>query len=134
MTTKQRTLLDKFIRFASVGAFGVVVQYLVLILLVEVFDLNTVLASGCGFVIAAWVNYYLNYHYTFASEKCHRETFVKFSIIAGIGLLLNSAIIAAATGMLSLHYLLAQALAIGVVLIWNFSGNLLWTFKEHKPA
>ena len=132
MSSKQTTLLEKFIRFACVGAFGVVVQYLILIVLIELFAQNTVIASAAGFVVAAGVNYFLNYHFTFASDKRHHETLPKFAIIASIGLVLNSAIIAAGTELLGLHYLLAQALAIGVVLIWNFFGNLLWTFNDRK--
>jgi len=134
MSSKQTTLLEKFIRFACVGAFGVVVQYLILIVLIELFAQNTVIASAAGFVVAAGVNYYLNYHFTFASEKRHHETLVKFAIIASIGLALNSAIIALGTELLALHYLLAQALAIGVVLIWNFFGNLLWTFNDSEAG
>ena len=133
-STPQRTLTGKFVRFAFVGTFGMVVQYSVLIVLIEVFSQNTVMASALGFVVAASVNYYLNYHYTFASEKRHHETLVKFFIVASVGLLLNSVIMAFGTETLALHYLIAQALAIGMVLIWNFFGNLLWTFKDGKAA
>jgi len=129
-STPPSSLRDKFIRFACVGAVGAGVQYLVLIGLIELFAQNAVVASAIGFAVAAWVNYYLNYHYTFASEKRHHETLVKFSIIASIGLMLNSAIVALATEAFALHYLIAQTAAIGVVLIWNFFGNLLWTFKD----
>jgi len=127
-----RELSKKFTRFAAVGAFGVLVQYAVLIALIELFSWNAVIASGVGFLLAAGVNYYLNYRYTFESKKRHYEAFVKFSIIASAGLVLNSVIIAGCTELLALHYLLAQAVAIGVVLIWNFAGNLLWTFNDKE--
>jgi putative flippase GtrA len=45
-----------------------------------------------------------------------------------IGMLTNAAIMAACVELLGLHYLLAQLLAIAVVLSWSYTANRLWTF------
>jgi putative flippase GtrA len=37
---------------------------------------------------------------------------------------------AVAIEFFKLHYLLSQVIATGVILIWTFLGNRLWTFKE----
>jgi putative flippase GtrA len=34
-----------------------------------------------------------------------------------------------AISLIQLHYLIAQVIATGIVLIWNFLGNRIWTFR-----
>lgn len=87
-------------------------------------------ASGIGFGISALSNYLLNYHLTFKSRNAHVEAATKFFIIAMLGLLLNSVIMLVGTEILIMHYLLAQVMATGIVLVWNFTGNYLWSFRE----
>ncbi len=123
-------ILSQFLYFAGVGAIGTLVQYVVLIGLAQITDISPVLTSAAGFVLGAFVNYILNYRYTFRSTKNHREAMTKFMAVALVGLILNTFIMAVATEYFTLHYLLAQILATGLVLIWNFSVNLLWTFRE----
>jgi putative flippase GtrA len=33
-----------------------------------------------------------------------------------------------------MHYLPAQMIATGPVLIWNFTGNYMWTFRKESHA
>lgn len=126
------TLLTKFVKFTGVGAIGTLVHYGILILLVQSISLDAVLASTAGFLAGAFTNYLLNYHYTFSSNKLHRETITKFFAVSLAGMLLNAMIMSVCTDMFDLHYLLAQILATGLVLIWNFSANHAWTFRENE--
>jgi putative flippase GtrA len=81
-----------------------------------------------GFSGGAMVNYFLNYYVTFKSTKSHHEAMIKFSIVAVIGLILNTLMMALAIEVFALYYLLAQVISTGLVLFWNFIGNRLWTF------
>ena len=83
-----------------------------------------------GAVLGALVNYVLNRRYTFRSGKGHREALTKFFVVAGAGLLLNGLIMWLFVDGLGLYYLLAQLLATGLVLVWNFAGNRCWTFND----
>ena len=123
-------LLTQFIRFTGVGTVGTLAHYGVLILLVQGMGLDVVMASTAGFIVGALINYVLNYHYTFASKKLHREAMSKFFTVALIGMLFNGVIMALCSNVLDLHYLLAQILATGLVLLWGFSANRWWTFRE----
>jgi len=123
---------SKFVRFLGVGVFCTAAHYAVLVLLVQWATLAAVQASAIGFAVGALVNYVLNYRFTFRSTKRHREAMLKFFIVAIIGLGLNTACMAVGVGPLRLHYLLSQILATGLVLIWNFTGNHLWTFRQMK--
>jgi putative flippase GtrA len=96
--------------------------------MVQIAGTGPVSGSMAGFGAGVLVNYCLNYHLTFKSNKPHRTALPKFLVIAMAGLCLNTLIMALATEWL--HYLLSQALATAPVLAWNFLCNRLWTFRE----
>lgn len=122
----------QFILFAAVGAVGTAGQYLALFILVEGGLLNKVPASVAGFAVGAVINYFLNYRFTFNSNKSHREAITKFFIVAIIGAAINTALFYMGIHLLHLYYMLAQVVATVIVLLWNFIANKLWTFKaEH---
>jgi putative flippase GtrA len=124
----QRETITQFLGFAGVGAVGTAAHYLVLIGLVQGSGTNAVPASVAGFVVGALVNYTLNYHVIFRSDKSHLTAASKFMAIALVGLLLNTAIVWFAVNTLGIHYLVSQILATALVLVWNYAGNRIWTF------
>jgi putative flippase GtrA len=121
-----------FVRFAVVGTLATGIQYLILIALVHGAKAHPTGASSIGFVASSAVNYVLNYHYTFRSNRRHGPAAVKFALLAGVGLLLNAAIVQVLIGA-GWHYMLAQVCATAVVLVWNFAGNSLWIFGLTHP-
>ena len=123
-------LIAQFLRFAGVGILGTAVHYAILILLVHAGASGPIFASSCGFVGGAFTNYFLNYRYTFHSAVTHFVGLPKFFTVAAAGLLLNSLVMSVAITSVNLHYLIAQIVATAIVLIWNFLGNRIWTFKE----
>jgi len=125
-------VFSQFIRFAGVGVVGTVVHYSVLIISVQFLRVPPVPASVMGFVLGGIVNYYLNYRITFRSNKKHYETFSKFFSIAFVGLLFNTVLMALFAEILNWHYLISQIMTTGLVLLWNFAGNKLWTFREKQ--
>jgi putative flippase GtrA len=44
-------------------------------------------------------------------------------------MLLNAATMSIGVYVLALHYLLAQAVATGFVLVWTYGANRYWTFR-----
>jgi putative flippase GtrA len=124
----------QFVCFAGVGVAGTCVHYAVLIVLVEVLGVSAVPGSTAGFVVGALVNYLLNHRITFRSHQPHREVAPKFYAVALTGFVLNATIMTLATHGFTVPYLLAQAAATAVVLLWNFSANRWWTFKESSNA
>ncbi|MDH5512964.1 MAG: GtrA family protein [Gammaproteobacteria bacterium] len=128
--TPLHRLAIQFLRFAMVGGIATAIHFLILITLVRGADMNAVWASALGFTFSAICNYYLNYRFTFRSNTAHRHAVMKFVAVACVGLALNSLTMLIATEYLGTHYLLAQVIATGLVLLWSFSGNRWWTFNR----
>ncbi|MDE1182977.1 GtrA family protein [Paraburkholderia sp.] len=125
-------LIKLFLRFASAGATGTLCQYVILFIVVQGAGGNPVLGSLLGALAGAVVNYVLAYSFVFRSTKKHTETIYKFLIIAGGSLLLNTALMYLLTQMLHANYLLSQLLTSGLLLLYSFAANSVWTFKEHR--
>ncbi len=59
--TNLREIIAQLAKFTIVGAFGTLVHYVILILLVEKSGAEAVVASSAGAAAGAFVNYFLNY-------------------------------------------------------------------------
>jgi putative flippase GtrA len=122
-------MLWRFYKFVFVGSCATAIQYMLLTFLVEMYDLRASVASTIGFVVAAAVNYLLNRRFTFQSTARHSTAILKFLSVALVGVTLNAALIGWFEAHTTVHYLLAQTFATTVVLLWNYAGNAIWTFR-----
>ena len=120
--------LREFLGFFGVGIIATAVHYLVLVGLASGLGINPVLSAACGYICGAIVSYRVNYTVTFRSERRHSQAALRFLTVAVIGLIFNSVLVDFGISALGLHYLLAQILATGIVFVWNFVANKLWTF------
>jgi putative flippase GtrA len=123
-------LLRQFLTFAGVGVVAAVAHYGVLIVLVEIFKIAPVIATLWGFLAGAAVSYWLNRHFTFRSDRPHREAAPRFLAVSTGGFVLNGLIMFVLNEHWGVPYLLAQVIATLIVLVWNFSANRLWTFRD----
>ena len=121
----------KFVKFCIVGFSGMAIDFGVTWLLKEKVKLNAYLSNSCGFVLAASNNYFLNRIWTFEShnEKIAGE-YTSFFVIAIIGLGINNLVIWALYSKMKLNFYFAKLFAIGVVTVWNFGMNYLFTFSR----
>ena len=127
---KHSGTIGQFLLFAGVGAVGTLGHYTTLIVLVQFWTVDPVFASSVGFVVGAVINYILNYHFTFQSKKRHAEALTKFLIVAVIGAVINAFIMYIGVENTNFNYMIVQLFATGVVLLWNFIVNKLWTFAH----
>jgi putative flippase GtrA len=123
-------VIKQFSLFSLVGAIGTAAHYALLIFLVSALAVHPVVASAAGAVLGAAINYALNYRFTFRSTRRHHEALPRFLAIAAVGLGLNTALMWLLVEPLHVHYLVAQFIATGCVLLWNYLGNRHWTFAR----
>ena len=127
-----RKLLGRFLKWSAVGVSGAVVDYGILIALVELAKFDPLIAQAISFTCAVINNYILNRLWTFGDIK-HKGPavqFVQFFIVSVVGLGTRTAIFWLLFELLDFWYIVATAIAIIIVLIWNFFANLAWTFRE----
>ena len=129
--------LVRFLKFATVGAVGMVVDLSTLTLSREVWGLPLELAIGLGFTLAVLSNFTWNRLWTFPESRKRPLSgqLVQFTVVNVVGLGINEAVI------LGLHplflmalsdppaYLAAKIIAIGIVLFWNYFINRTWTYR-----
>ncbi len=87
-------------------------------------------ASLSGYVAGAVINYALNYAVTFASQRPHREAAPRFFAVAGLGLVLNLAIVALLHHWAAWHPLAAQLIATLLCLLATYALNARWSFRD----
>jgi putative flippase GtrA len=128
---------ERFLKFATVGVIGMVVDFAVLNLLVQVFHLPVLVANIFSFSAAVVSNFTWNRLWTFPESRLRPlfRQLGQFALVNVVGLLINEivlfAVLQAIQGVVPppLNYNLAKAFAIGVVLFWNYFVNRLWTYK-----
>ena len=121
-------LLAQFVRYGGAGAVGTAAHFATLAALVQFAGAGPVAASTLGAVVGAIINYALNYRFTFASRRAHHIALPRFGAISVAGIVLNAAVLSVVLELVQPHYLVAQVVATGVVLIVAFLANRKWTF------
>jgi len=121
------------VKFAAVGLLGMGIDFFITWICKEKLQINKFIANGIGFSIAVVNNYIFNRIWTFSSKNPQVfQQFLYFLGISSIGLLLNTSFLYLFHQKLKLNFYLSKLLAIGIVFIWNFTANLLFTFSNGK--
>ena len=123
-------LSRQFAAFSGVGVVAAVVHYGALIGLVELARWNPVAATLVGYAGGGVVSYALNRRLTYASDRPHAEATWRFAVVALVGFLLTGLVMQVFTGRFGAPYLPAQLVTTGIVLVWSFVANRVWTFAR----
>ncbi|MFC1921816.1 GtrA family protein [Chloroflexota bacterium] len=140
----------RFFRFAAVGIIGAVVDFGTFNLLTSFAGMTAVWASVFSFIAAIISNFTWNRYWTYPDSRTKpitRQVF-QFSLVSIVGLLIRTPIIALLEplftrlltrsqflpiGFLTAEFLadnLALAVAVIVVMFWNFFINRYWTYDD----
>ncbi len=122
-----------FLRFLLVGGSATALHYLIMALLVGVLDLAPGTGSATGYCISTLYNYWANARFTFEGQHDHAHSLPRFLVTALAGLGINQLVL---LGLIHLGVpvALAQILATGCVLLWNYFINALWAFRTRHPS
>ena len=138
----------RFFRFAVVGVIGAVIDFGTMNLLTRVFDASLVFAGTISFISAIISNFIWNRYWTYPESRSRSiaKQLTMFFAVNLAGMLIRIPI---------LHYVeppmhtffngftlnlpvdadfLAKnftlALAVGIVMLWNFFANRYWTYND----
>ena len=82
-----------------------------------------------GFIAAATTNYLLNRWWTFQSTNPQvGAEYAKYFLISVVGLGIDTLTVYLLNGKLKWNFYLSKVFAVGAAMVWNFFGNLLFTF------
>lgn len=122
----------QFIKFCVVGTTSAIVHFSLLYGLTEGFQIWYVYSNGVGFVVSCILNFVSNKLWTFRNTERGSvivRQVVKFSVVLGVGLVLNTILIFTITEHYGLDYRLSWFIAASIIAFWNFSLNRFWTFR-----
>jgi putative flippase GtrA len=143
---KERT---RFIKFAIVGSIGAVVDFGIMNILTQL-STPFVVSSIISFIAAVISNFLLNRYWTYpdSREKTFTQQMVQFFIISLVGLAIRTPMLAwmetrlikLSAAVIPLTFLTPEiighnvslAIAILVVMMWNFFANRYWTYSDVK--
>jgi putative flippase GtrA len=125
------SLFLKLVKFALVGFGCMLLDFSMTYFLKEIVKLNKYVSNSISFAIAVFVSYYLNRNWTFHNTSANvTEQFIRFLAVATIGLILNNLTTYFFTEKRSYNFYFSKILATALVVLWNFSMNILFTFAK----
>ena len=155
-----RREFSRFVKFLFVGTIGAIVDFGTFNLLTLLFGFWSVVASMLSFTAAVTSNFIWNYHWTYPDSRSKPlgKQAVQFTLVNLVGLAIRTPVFAlsekpftqlstkfltflppsippGAESILPLNNLvlgrnLALALAVIIVLFWNFGINRIWTYSD----
>ena len=116
-------------KFSTVGATGYVVNLAVYTTLVHA-GLHYNVAAFCSFLVAVTNNYTWNRLWTFRGQRGHiAYQGIRFLIVSLCALAANELLLTALVAV-GVGKIVAQAIAVVLVMPINFVGNKLWSFRR----
>ncbi len=138
----------RFLKFATVGALGAVIDFGVMNMLTHFANMRLVLAGTISFLCAVTSNFIFNRYWTYPDSRSRHvlHQLGMFFLVNAAGIAIRIPILhyaepplaQAFENMAHLSDTLAEtlarnatlALAVGVVMIWNFFINRYWTYND----
>jgi putative flippase GtrA len=139
---------ERFVKFATVGAIGSVIDIAIMNLLTHLFNMRLVYAGTISLICAILSNFLLNRYWTYPDSRSRHflHQLSMFFLVNLMGIVFRVPILhfiepvmqGAFENVAHLSSAAAEtvaknatlAFAIGVVMIWNFFINRYWTYND----
>ncbi len=144
--SRERT---RFLKFSVVGVFGAIVDFGVMNLLVALFGASLVIAGTISFIAAVFSNFIWNRYWTYPDSRSKPiiRQLLEFTVVSVIGMAIRIPTLALLEPVLNsafshlpfeipyssmklLSYNITLAIAVIIVLFWNFFINRYWTYGD----
>jgi putative flippase GtrA len=142
---------SRFLRFAVVGTIGAVVDFGIANLLVHGFSTSLVLAGTISFICAILSNFMWNRFWTYPDSRSKPilRQMIEFTVVSVAGLVIRVPILYFIEPVLEKVFAhlpfqlpvfgpkvladnLTLAIAVVIVMFWNFFVNRYWTYSDVK--
>jgi dolichol-phosphate mannosyltransferase len=126
--------LSEVVRFGLVGVSGVAVNTGSLYVLHGLLGWPLIPASVLAVEAAIVNNFLWNDRWTFSARDKTPYRFFRFNLVSLGGLAINTSVLALLVALTRAHYLVANLVAIGAAMAWNFAVNSRWTWRSRRRA
>jgi putative flippase GtrA len=150
LVTNQRER-TRFLRFATVGVIGAFVDFGIMNLLTGIFKIPLVIAGTISFLAAVISNFTWNRYWTYPDSRSKPilGQLISFTIVNAIGIAIRIPLLAVLEPIMESLFVrlpvelpffsakfyadnLTLAVAVIVVMFWNFFANRYWTYNDVK--
>ncbi len=117
-----RDTVKQFGKFAAVGITSLAVDYIMLLVLVELLHVDFLIATSASFLASVVVNYFLSMRYVFSrrDDLSRKREFTIFAVLSAVGLGLNDLFMFVGVAVLSIGYQVMKLISTFMVTWYNF--------------
>ncbi|WP_270404235.1 GtrA family protein [Candidatus Collinsella stercoripullorum] len=114
--------VKQFSKFAVVGITSLAVDYILLLVLVELLHVDFLIATSASFLASVVVNYFLSMRYVFSrrDDLSRKREFTIFAVLSAVGLGLNDLFMFVGVAVLSIGYQVMKLISTFMVTWYNF--------------
>ncbi|WP_289544323.1 GtrA family protein [Enorma phocaeensis] len=115
-------MTQQFIKFAAVGILSFLVDWIMLVVMVELFHIDFLVSTTVSFLTSVALNYALSMRFVFEhrDDMSRKREFTIFAILSCIGLGLNDLYMFVGVTMLNVGYQAMKVIATFCVTWYNF--------------
>ena len=130
-----KKLFTQIIKFGLVGVVATIIDYLLLYVLTEYFNIYYLISSIISFSVSVIFNYIASIRWVFDVDKNKNskiKELVVFIILSVIGLGINQLFMWLLSDKLNIYYMISKLFATVVVMCWNFITRKLFLENNKK--
>ena len=123
----------QFLRYLFVGGIATVVDWGILFLLTDFFNVYHLVSAIIAFIAGLITNFFLSKLLVFKVNEARVNPvmeFISYAIIGVIGLGITELIMFLFTDCWNIHYLVSKVIATVIVLAWNYIARKLIVYKR----
>lgn len=128
-----KKLFNQLIKFGVVGVIAFIIDYGIMVLLTEVFNIQSLISAAISFTISVIFNYIASIKWVFDvnKEKNNKaKELIIFIILSVIGLGINELIMWIMDKNFGIYYMISKIIATIVVMCYNFVTRKLFLEKK----
>ena len=122
-------LKSVLVKYIISGFTAFLAHISILIIFAEIFKVNLLISTSFGFILAIFVNYYLQYNWIFKSNKSYKSTFFVYAIFCLLCFLINGIIFNYLLDNADFHYAISHIICTIFFFTINFLLNKYLVFK-----
>lgn len=120
----------QFFRYIFVGGVATIIDMGSLYVFTSMVGIHYLISAAIAFVFGVMANYLMSIVWVFKTTGNFKREITLFVIIGLGGLILNEIIIWLLVEKVSLYYMIAKAIAVVIVLVWNFGMRKKFVFAQ----